>query len=550
MRNLSVRLTGAFGERNITSELMDLSFRSEGSGGFKSASFELARPMHRDAPELAALNQVYVYDVRSPRQIAWQGYLEDPGRAADSRGLVWTVNAVGPAARLKDRRSPMVYMDRRVDSWRRGESSGTLGPLSHPNLNTDQDQPKGFFSPGWMLRLEQGSLVSLGDQGSITYELIIDSGQHLARIVFDWEGGAGDSNNRLFFGAATASTYAAVDNFGFTGGAPTNASWVITTDFPTDRIQLWLAVVRQNTTTTPTTDLTNIFLYHLAVQGTRYNKSGTEQTSASVYANNYLFSYEVVADIVGRWLSTICDGPNANIDQTATYHIDNLAYTDPVDGQQILDDLEVFEPDFRWAIWGDTQADKAMFEYVRWDSGDVLEATPIDGFSSPESSSDLYSEVLVRYNDGTSKIRTVKRTQTVPALQGITRTGFLDIADEKGVTDTNVARAGDSFLLSHNTPSHSGTLIVARPIQNTTRGIMVDPHMIRPGTIIRLKGVQARPDYLNAIDHNGVTMFRVAATEYSASTGTCTLELENYNPTVARQLADAQQKIEQLRGKL
>lgn len=534
---LSVRLSGAFGERNITSEVAALSFRSEGNGGFKSASFQLARPIHQQAPELAALNKVYVYDSRSPRQIAWQGYLEDPGRAAESRGLLWTVNAVGPSARLKDRASPIVYVDKRLNQWRRGELVAADGPDTSLALKTTMGTFEGIFFPGWMLQMNNGSSMGIGDAGAIVYELLKQSGQHIGSFIFNFMAGNGDANWQIASGATGGGS-------GFTthmdeAFSTSSAAWqlLITTDYAVDRNMIWVFVKRINASVNVVDDTTYSFVHKFHVLGTRYNKSGTELTAASNYGNGtHVLASQVVEDILGRWMPTY-DRVNANI-ATTTFQITQLAYSDPVRPAQILEDLSELEPDFRWAVWGDTQNGTNEFEYVRWDSGDVFEYDPYDGFSSPESSSDMYSDVMIRYDDGTGFTQTFTSTQTVPALQGLRRFGVVDLGGDRGVSAENTAQAAAAFLAEHNTPSSSGTLTVARPVLNVTKGLMVDPWMIRPGTLLRLRGVQARPDYLNAIDHNGVTLFRVVATEFSSSSGVATLELEGYSPTLARQLSE------------
>ena len=542
MSHLSVRLSGSFGELNITGEVIGLSFRSEGVGGFTSASFQLARPIDAVAPEVASLNKVYVYDARSPRLIAWQGYLEDPARSANSQGLVWSINAVGPSARLKDVAVPMTYVDTKVGNWRRGEATAADGPDTKELLHTQSDHPIGFDDPGWRLRCESGHTVSIGDVGAIVYELSPASGQNIARLNVNavmgltsvgWQfsvgatGGVNGYNTDL---AANFSTTAA------------NYPAVIVTHFETDRNMLWLLISRSVSAVAVSDDTIWVFLYNITVRGTLFNKTGTELLAAADYPVDYVFAHQVVDDILGRWMSSY-DRDTAKVDGT-TYHITQLAYNNPVRPAEILTDILTFEPEYRWAVWGDTQNGKNEFEWVKWDTGDVLEYDPADGFASPESVSDMYSDVTVRYDDGTGKIHNYTASQTVPELQGIKRTGVIDLGSERGVKETQAAQAASAFLAEHNTPSNAGVLTVARPILNVTKGIMIDPWLIRPGTLLRLKGVQARPDYLNAIDHNGVTLFRVVATEYSTGTNTATLELENFNPTLSRQLAYIQRASE------
>jgi hypothetical protein len=56
---------------------------------------------------------------------------------------------------------------------------------------------------------------------------------------------------------------------------------------------------------------------------------------------------------------------------------------------------------------------------------------------------------------------------------------------------------------------------------------MVQPWEIRAGNLIRVRDVTPRIDSLNATDRNGVTVFRVYAVDYDASSNTATLELDS-----------------------
>jgi len=543
MSYLSVRLSGAFGERNITSEVVGLSYSSEGIGGFKSASFTLSRPIHQLSPELAPLNKIYVYDSRSPRKIAWQGYLEDMSRSADSKGLVWVINAVGPSVRLRDRAVPMTYVDFKTASWRRGEAVVSDGPIARQLLFTEQTRPDGFDSPGWRLRCEVGATMPANAAaGGVVYELSPASGQNVGRLNVNVVSGINASDWKFEVGASGGASGYHTDILASFSTTPANHVGLIATHFEVDRNKLWLSITRITSSAVISDDLTWIFLYNVTVRGTMFTKTGTELVAAADYPVDYVFAHQVVADVLGRWMSSY-DRTNAVIAETSK-HITQLAYSSPVRPEEILNDIGTLEPGFRWAVWGDTQSDTNEFEYVAWDTGDVLEYDPFDGFASPESTADMYSDVIVRYDDGTGKILTHTASQTVPELQGITRTGVVDLGSDVGASVAQATIVADAFLAEHNTPANAGTLTVARPIFNTTRGLMIDPWMIRPGTLMRLRGVQARPDYLNSIDHNGVTLFRVVATEYSTATGAAVLELENFNPTLARQLAYRHEMLE------
>lgn len=546
MSKFSIRLSGAFGERNITSEVDEIAWRSEAVGGFKTASLKLSRPLHQVVPELSPMNKIYVYDASSPRMIAWQGYLEDQGRSADANGLIWTVNAVGPVSRMKDVASTVVYVDRRVDAWRRGDVNGRagVGPPTTTLLHTDADQPDDVTAPGWRLTHNEGSTIQTGYVGAILYELIADTvDQFAGKIHVTYKMTNNDSLNRFKVGVSDTGFQTANDIAWTTTGGNTNM--LITVNYAASRDVIWLAIQR-NTSTAVAGYNSTCLLTNIVVRGTLYGLTGGQDFAGANYTPDYVVASQVVKDILGRWMSGTYDVAHANV-TTTSFQIEQLAYSDPVHPQDIIDDLAEIEPDYRFAVWGDTQFGGSEVEYVRWDSGDVLEYDAADGFSSPESAADLYTDVTVRYKDANGLLKTYKASQTLAVMQGNKRSGIVDLGGERGVTTAMAAQAAAAFLAEHNTSSNTGTVTVARPILNTTRGRMIEPHMIRPGTLLRLRQIQAKPNYLGATDHNGATMFRVAAVDYSSNTGAAILELDNYNPNLARQLSNNKRMLDKLK---
>jgi hypothetical protein len=146
--------------------------------------------------------------------------------------------------------------------------------------------------------------------------------------------------------------------------------------------------------------------------------------------------------------------------------------------------------------------------------------------------------VTVRWLDGVGTSRIVRATQTIPALDkaDIVREAFVDISDEVG-SAANALQVANMFLGSHAVPMNQGTLTVARPILDLQTGRKVMPWEIRPGNLIRVRNVRPRVDTLNAVDRDGVTVFRVAAVDFNAGQATATLELDSYPMTVARAVA-------------
>jgi hypothetical protein len=68
-------------------------------------------------------------------------------------------------------------------------------------------------------------------------------------------------------------------------------------------------------------------------------------------------------------------------------------------------------------------------------------------------------------------------------------------------------------------------------------GRQVAPWEIRPGRLIRLRGVMPHTDSLNATARNGITVFRVKSVEFNAADYTAHLELDAFAPSIVRALA-------------
>jgi hypothetical protein len=285
-------------------------------------------------------------------------------------------------------------------------------------------------------------------------------------------------------------------------------------------------------------DVTWAHFSGIIVRGVLKGADGADLTSG--YTANSVRADEVVKDLLGRLLP-LYDGPNAAV-PTTSYAIQQLAYPDGADAAGVLDDLMALEPAYYWAAWERNGATGLhRFEWALWPTEVRYEADVRDGFSSPGSAEGLYNAVLVRYLDQRGRRRTVTRTLAVAELTaaGITRQAFRDLGDEAGDA-TDAVQAGDAFLAEHARAPNAGTLTVARPIRDALTGRSVAPWEIRPGSLIRVRGILPRPDALQTTTRDGVTVFRVAATEFRAQDASATLELDSYAPSTARAIADLQ----------
>lgn len=532
---LSVRLSTSTGSKSVTRELRDLTFRSVAPGGFASATISLDRPLSTQPDEIGYYGKLYVYDARSGATV-WEGRVEDPGRGVDDQGQVWQIAAIGPSGHVHDRTVPLVYIESTL------QAASTRVENTKPGFVTEYGTiPFNDPAQGLVCRLPQGITTNLGDSAAMRYGALSDAltGQKLARIKYDVNSGGPNGNWVLELVCRTDGSLASgdiADTISMTAaGLGATETAVVVTDFSNGRNTCDFRF-RQTAggSVTAANDLHWASFANLAIRAMLKDASGADITTG--YTNDYVLAHEVVRDLLGRLLTSY-DGPNATI-TTNTYHIEQLAYPSAADAGKVLDDLMTLEPSCYWAAWESAPSGKHRFEWTTWPTTVRYEASTLDGYRSQGSADGLYNAVRVRFVDEIGRTKTVQRTATVPELAaaGLTREAFLDLGTEAGTLD-NATQAGDQYLADHATAANAGTLTVARPILDRVAGRMVQPWEIRPGRLIRVRGIQPRPNSLNATTRDGVTVFRVVGVNYRASSASAELELDSYPPTVARALA-------------
>lgn len=532
---LSVRLSNAGFNLDVTRELRSLRFRSTAPGGFASATLTLDRPLLLKPREIDVYSRVYITDGRNG-SVVWEGRLEDPGRGNSMQGQVWTLTAMGPAAHARDRTVPLVYVDKSLERWYRIDTMAGAEAYS-------TDNPGGSPEQVLLCKFPQALDVVTNSRAVMRYSQIDLNNQHLARVNFAWDAGVTSANWQI--------QMLVRDGGGF--DTPRTASWdtagqggvakVIGTDWATTtRDFVDLRGIRTGGAATVGDDNAWCVFRNPIVQATRYSQSGSEIVTGASYAADTVVSSDIVADLLGRGLMPLFDAANAVIAPT-TYAIEQLVYPDGVDAAGVLDDLMTFDPGYFWAGWETTAVGLWRFVWQAWPTSVRYEVDVTDGYDSQGSGDGLYDQVTVRWRDPGGVVRTTIRSQSVPQLTaaGFSRQAQIDLADVAG-TLANAQRAGDNFLTDHLTPPNAGQLRIGRPIYDAQLCRMVAPWEIRPGNLIRARGIQPRADALNASARDGVTVFRIVSAEYDAGDAAAVLELDSYAASTARALANLRPK--------
>ena len=520
---LLVPLTVRIGNQHITREVSAVRFRKEAVGGVRNIQVRLARPLDRFDMNLAAYSRVYLYDARSGVTLA-EGRLSDFGRSAGSDGQLWDIVAFGPVQHASDTAQPLIYVDQRQDTFVRRQSSTR-------NATTDSTGGIDGDTPSLEVRAEEGKTVATTWVGDFAMRALVDTGQFVARVRCTMDSGVSDANYRqqILVNSTVAKDIAS-------STTATGQAAVITTDFATGLNEVIFRAKRQTSGTTGAE--THWFEFSAVyVRTVLKTKAGADITAAASYSVNTVLASEIVADLLGRVL-TQYDGANANIATTST-GIEQLAYPDGATAEQILDDLMVFEPAYRWTTGpSDPTSGLYSFSWEAWPTTVRYEATLDDGASLPASAQELFNEVTVRWKNPNGQTRTTPRTKACAILDaaGIARSTIIDAGDEVG----SLAQAntyGDNFLAEHNVPNNAGTLTISRPIRDLTTGALVQPFEIEPGELIRVRGVESYPDALNASSNDGLTVFRIWSMEYDSDSNSAMLELDTYSRTTANALA-------------
>lgn len=537
---LTIRLQTSLADRHVTVEARDLTLRWNDPGGYASCQIGLDRPLTLQPDEIAYYGNLTVYDGRTGA-VVWDGRLEDPGRSADGDGQVWDLAAVGGQAHTLDRTVPLIYVDTSLTVTQVDVSKVGF----QANVGTDPGDAAGIRQ-AMVMRLPQGTTVTLGDKATMRYSRLQTAGQKLARVAYSWDAAGTNANWVIEAVARTDGNLASGDTLATAGmnSAGGVAAGVVGTNFTNGRNGVdWRFRQSAGGSVTTTNDLHWASVYAPAIRALLIDRSGNEITTG--YTLNTVYAHEVVADLLGRLL-TAYDGPGATI-ATTTHPIDQLAYPDGVTANRVLADLVALESAYTWRVWErPITAGRYRFEWGLAPGYDGLgvryEADVRDGYTAQGSADGLYDQVTVRWRDATGVTQTTVRTTTVPILAaaGITRQGQIDLGAEVGSL-ADAQRAGDQWLAEHSQPPNAGRLRIARPIMDLTYGRMVQPWEIRPG-LIRVRGILPRPDALNASTRDGVTIMRIVGAEYRASDAAATLDLDSQAPTVVTMLADLQRQ--------
>jgi hypothetical protein len=309
---LTVALSTTKRTMHVTRQVQDLQFRTVIPGGYASCSISLHRPLNLTPDELAFYGRLYVYDGRNGNTV-WEGRVEDLGRASDSGGENWSINAVGPMAHAQDQNVPLLYQVTDLSGWQEDHD----GPawMARNTISTST------FGPGLQMFAPRDTVVPVGYYQGWRFTPYLDSGIGLAQVTLHYGEDVTDANWQWSMNFAGFS-------HAFTAGSSAAKTVTLATDFTGPySVQCTLGLTRTTSSVTVANDTTAASFTNIILRSTLFDRTGAEQVTAAPYSTP-LKASNVVVDLLGRMLP-LYDGVNAFIDTTTDYTFTGqLAYPD------------------------------------------------------------------------------------------------------------------------------------------------------------------------------------------------------------------------------
>jgi hypothetical protein len=527
---------------------------------------------------IALFNRIQVIDLRT-MEIAWEGRIEQPARESDKD--TWTLGVKGTSAFADDIRRPMFYLDDQLDSWTKAK---------YPTFNLSEDTNNGreelqitfVATYPWdtsgtdtqflrrrltFQKIQQCDLYGIGrfdaiwngdDGADISGKLGI------AMQAEDWSGNFGTSPVDQRKIASRFISSATIDQKIFRA---------VGTGFADNAAILHMAagyIATSGAEATVTDLLTDGRWKYPRVQPQRMDRFRTRLNTAASYPDGALRPYQVVEDVLGRFLNgghdrLIDDNPypgyvnpyTAYVDTSSTVlMINGWTFYDGVTAAEILDKIcDEAQTTAYWAIWesrftntDDTFQSKCDFEFVNWPNSWGYLLTSEDGITEQPSANDEYSFAWYQYtwdteNPGYKHIYTYWNTNLDSELDQaqITRATFLQRDQTLGDFAPAITEIRDFFTNTASRVKNAGSIKISRPVPVFDPGVgrpygmarMLDPWMVRPGKLGKVTDIEPKASMNDFAYGNNApsretdgTIFRMVGVEYDSASNTATVDLD------------------------
>lgn len=523
---LSAVLFTREGPKVIDHIVSDISFRSIDPGGFAGVTLTLAVPVTRSD---LAYAHVGIFDAETGEQVA-SGQIPDNGQSPGSGQPIRQVTAIGAGVgSMQNEKKPRIYIDSDQSAWVQA-----FGTSLQTTAWQYKESPTGSGFNSWVLNITSDT-APVNRRSDLRYHAMRSTDQLIGHYYFQHRAGRASSNNRM---RAYASNY---DDT--TYDITSDQSWSASTvdvqatlgfDFllASNRDNIFLSYLRKNSTLTVDRDLDWIELMSLTVRGTTYSRTG--QITAGSGKTPDLF-----ADVFYR--TPAIDAESARIDDDRSFDHYQLAWKEGVTNYQVANDLVEADAAFTWAVWGRQPNGLYEAEARLRSSEPRYELSITDDFRNASDSGNAAKWLNEVWVTGTiDSGRLVARR--VPASASYVRPADAPFASTvKSIspfTSAEADRVAADIIKDSYTDANAAKVRVSRRVKDNLTGRYVEPYMIRPGYLVRVRG--KRPDSVDVLNPSMVAdscIYRIASSQYTHSSGSAELELNAYSLTESRALA-------------
>lgn len=500
---------------HVTRFTEDFSFRCTAPGGYASSTLKIKVPEGSTLdPALFGklFYRVQIFDKRSA-EILWEGRVEDPATQVEENA--WEIGVLGSQVAANDVRMPALYIDNTVENWRTTEADAWT-----VNIDTDRVTMEAQLKPGyvWTAGNEYDVLVYNGLQRALTtlgrfsctYKGAGPGAQAANYDMLAWTSDSGNFDQTAFNAAQVYKS----NPVGGAGG-------LVTTGFD---FGLTLAVRKRTGTGNYTIGASEEGLARFKwpkVVGLRMDENGNSLIASTDYANDYIYAWQVVKDVVGRflnggwltggflqWLTAPTSrstwnnpeqgsvrGIDAYINTDGINKISNLWWLEATTAKEILDTMMIVQPDCYWAIWDSghrfgqgmndpvgVREHQFRFEWSKWSDAPVYFASSQDGMAQQLMGDDLYNAGTLAFEDPENFITTtgVHMSTTSTTVVGSTYPWEVEELKDRftrmmGLSYPDVIVPGDfsgvagetylrKTLADQSEPKNTGTITIRRRI--------------------------------------------------------------------------------------